>query len=404
MRAGLMLEGLAQRFDVYLFVVPVAGGSVEVPDFIRELTIRVSVASLRDVIDPLADLIDRIDDAAERRSQISGYSLPWAARFSKMASAQLAIALVEDIRVDMLYVMRLYMAPLGAQILRLMKPMSPVALLDLDEDDAQVHERIAGLRELRGDAVAAQADRVQAAKYETCAAVVLPKFSAILVSSKDEARRFSTRHTRVRIEAVANGYVPAPFRAGKICMYGRNAQPLRLLFVANLGYFPNEDAADQLIRAVVPEIRQRGTDVHLDVVGPTSSADIFRNEIEKGSYVAIHGKVDNLRDWYAQADIAVMPLRAGGGTRIKILEAFSYGVPVVSSSIGAEGIDAENGKHLLCADSAIDFASACLRLAADRALAAALVANAKELLFLNYTPERVHAKLDSIIDSLPFEG
>ena len=82
---------------------------------------------------------------------------------------------------------------------------------------------------------------------------------------------------------------------------------------------------------------------------------------------------------YRQARVAVVPIRAGGGTRIKILEAFASGVPVVSTALGAEGLNVEDGVHLLIADTPDAFAAACVRLARDEGLRARIIPAARQL-------------------------
>jgi polysaccharide biosynthesis protein PslH len=401
MRAGLVLEGLARRFDVYLFVVPVSGGSLEAPDFVRELTVGVNILSLRDGLDPLAMLIEQIVDPIERQRQRFAYPRPWAARFSGMAAAQQATAFVADVAIDVIHVMRLYLAPLGLQIRRIVKPSIPAAVLDLDDDDARVQERVAELHRLRGDIKEAEFQRAEAAKYAACAAGVLDSFDLVLMSSEDDARRLAASYPATRFESLPNAYPGDPDRSRTPRIGRGDRGPVRLLFVANLGYFPNTDAAEGLIGDVLPALRERGGNIHLDIVGPGASAGMrHQAKTSVNCHVAIRGEVESVAPWYAQADIAVVPLRAGGGTRIKILEAFAYGVPVVSTELGAEGLNTVAGRHLLLADNAADFASACLRVAADAVLAENLAANARELLRLNYTPDRVHAKMDAIVDDL----
>jgi len=103
--------------------------------------------------------------------------------------------------------------------------------------------------------------------------------------------------------------------------------------------------------------------------------------------------VDDPAPLYAAADLAVVPIRAGGGTRIKILEAFALGIPVVSTRLGAEGIEALDGVHLLLADDAPAFAAACVRLKNDPDTAAALARRAALLVAENHGTERINAAL-----------
>ena len=95
--------------------------------------------------------------------------------------------------------------------------------------------------------------------------------------------------------------------------------------------------------------------------------------------VRLAGRVPAVAACYASAAVVVVPLRAGGGTRIKILEAFAYRRPVVSTSIGAEGLAARDGQEILIADTPAEFAHACVRLIGDRELAEQLSRNAFDL-------------------------
>ena len=103
----------------------------------------------------------------------------------------------------------------------------------------------------------------------------------------------------------------------------------------------------------------------------------------------VHADVACAAPFYEQADAAVVPLRAGGGTRIKLLEAFAHGVPVVSTSVGAEGLDVEAGRHLLIADDPAGLADACRRLMEEPGLADRLRAEALRLVAARYATGRV---------------
>jgi glycosyltransferase involved in cell wall biosynthesis len=95
--------------------------------------------------------------------------------------------------------------------------------------------------------------------------------------------------------------------------------------------------------------------------------------------VEITGQVEDVRPYLSRAKVAVVPLWSGGGTRLKVLEAFAAGRPVVSTTIGAEGIDARDGEHLLLADSPEAFAEAIVRVLVDDALAAGLGSAGRQL-------------------------
>jgi glycosyltransferase involved in cell wall biosynthesis len=100
--------------------------------------------------------------------------------------------------------------------------------------------------------------------------------------------------------------------------------------------------------------------------------------------VEVVGPVPDLAQWYRNATLVVVPLRAGGGTRIKLLEALSYRRPVVSTRLGAEGLDVIDGEHVLLADRAHHFARQCLRLMADPVLAQRLGKLGRALIEASY--------------------
>jgi glycosyltransferase involved in cell wall biosynthesis len=161
-----------------------------------------------------------------------------------------------------------------------------------------------------------------------------------------------------------------------------------LLLVGTFGCYANRDAAFFLCRDVLPALRRfTGKQIQINLVGSGGAKAL--SELALNPAIKIHDYVEDLRPFYSQADAAVVPLRAGGGTRIKILEAFAHGVPVISTRMGAEGIRATDGQHLLLADDAEGFARACLRVKESRELACGLVVRASALLHERYVPARI---------------
>jgi len=110
--------------------------------------------------------------------------------------------------------------------------------------------------------------------------------------------------------------------------------------------------------------------------------------------------VASLAPYYAAARMAVVPIRAGGGSRIKILEAFAHGRPVIATRLGAEGLGVVDEQHLLIADTAEDFAASARRLLADTALAERLVYQARALVEQRYALERVVSAIEKTIEPL----
>jgi glycosyltransferase involved in cell wall biosynthesis len=162
-----------------------------------------------------------------------------------------------------------------------------------------------------------------------------------------------------RVSLLPNGvdcthYVPRP------------ASPeLRLVFIGCLAYPPNTSAVAYFLEHVWPALRYSG--LHFQVIGSGSSAPLDPL-LKDQPMVSLHLNVPDERPYFDHNAIVVVPLWAGGGSRIKILTALAMGCPVVSTTIGAEGLDLQNGRHLLLADSSEAMQTAIQRLVRDDAL------------------------------------
>ena len=162
-------------------------------------------------------------------------------------------------------------------------------------------------------------------------------------------------------------------------------QPPAVLFVGTMFYKPNQQAADFLAHEVFPRVRERIADATCHIAGKTwphvDYSDLHRPE--RGVYM--HGFVPDVRPYMARSQILVAPLFIGSGTRIKILEAMATGTPVVSTAIGAEGIDYTDGENIVIADSAADIAAAIVDLLNDRQRCARIGAAGRRLVERQYT-------------------
>ncbi len=139
-----------------------------------------------------------------------------------------------------------------------------------------------------------------------------------------------------------------------------------VLFFGLLGTVPNVDGVMYFLREIWPRIAAARPDARFVVVGANPAPAI---QAHAGPGVTIVGPVDDLRPHLAAAAVVVVPLRLGSGTRLKILEAWAMARPVVSTALGAEGLDCVPGRHLLIADDPADFASAVLRILREPGLA-----------------------------------
>jgi glycosyltransferase involved in cell wall biosynthesis len=152
---------------------------------------------------------------------------------------------------------------------------------------------------------------------------------------------------------------------------GVSPKPNSLVFTGSMDWLPNEDAIRYFTEQIMPFIRQSVPDVTLTVVGRDPYPALWELS-KRDPAVIVTGRVDDVRPYIESAAVYVVPLRIGGGTRLKIFEAMAMGKAVVSTTIGAEGLPVSNGVELLLADSTQGFARAVIRLLTDRDFATEL--------------------------------
>jgi glycosyltransferase involved in cell wall biosynthesis len=158
--------------------------------------------------------------------------------------------------------------------------------------------------------------------------------------------------------------------------------PPVLLFVGTLSYAPNVDAVQFFSSRVLPLIRRRIPTIRFHIVGGDPPPAIRR--LHDGERIIVTGRVPSVEPYLAQADTVIAPIRFGGGSRIKILEALAHRVAVVTTTMGAEGLTVESGRHLLIADTASAFSDACLTALTDPGLRARLTHEGHRLVTTNY--------------------
>jgi sugar transferase (PEP-CTERM/EpsH1 system associated) len=171
--------------------------------------------------------------------------------------------------------------------------------------------------------------------------------------------------------------------------------PNRIVFTGRIGYRPNLDAVLHFAREILPIVHRRRPDVVFTIVGAEIPRSVRRLASPR---IEVVGPVEDMRPYWQQAAVAVVPIRFGGGTRLKVVEAMAMGKAVVSSSVGCEGILLEPGEHLLVADSPDDFAGAVLRLLDDPELRDDLGRRARQLVETEYGWPRLAASLDRVLE------
>jgi glycosyltransferase involved in cell wall biosynthesis len=168
-----------------------------------------------------------------------------------------------------------------------------------------------------------------------------------------------------------------------------------LIFPGALTYEANFDAMDFFLRAVFPLIQAQRPSTTLRITGRTDGVPLHRLPLNGG--VILTGYLTDVRPAVAQSQVCVVPLLAGGGTRLKILEAMALGTPVVSTSKGAEGLEAIPGKDILVADDPAGFAGTVLRLLGDESLRTKLAANGRKLVRERYEWDHIGKELERFL-------
>jgi glycosyltransferase involved in cell wall biosynthesis len=160
---------------------------------------------------------------------------------------------------------------------------------------------------------------------------------------------------------IPNGVDTEFFTPGPDGCSPRN-QPVHLVFTGAMDYLPNADGLRWFFRSVMPELDRVLSHYKLTIVGKNPPADLLARE--RPGRIEFTGRVEDVRPYSRLADVFVVPLRIGGGTRLKVLEALAMQVPVVSTRLGAEGLDLSDGVHLRLADDSSAMAQAIAELCA----------------------------------------
>jgi glycosyltransferase involved in cell wall biosynthesis len=222
-------------------------------------------------------------------------------------------------------------------------------------------------------------------------------FDYVTVVSVKEKENISSVIPANKIEIIENGVDCIEFPYKKM-----EATENKIIFTGPLFYFANYDAISYLIKDVYPLIQTKVRDVKLEVIGDKRNVDL--KELEVDSSISFQGKVEDIKPYFYKSKVCIVPLRIGGGTRFKILTAMALGVPVISTSKGAEGLEVTSGENMLIADNPKDFADAVIRLLQDNELARKLAANARKLIEDKYDWNKIFQKYDIILEDIKTKG
>jgi polysaccharide biosynthesis protein PslH len=266
----------------------------------------------------------------------------------------------------------------------------PRTLLDSHNVDTQRIASMAAALWPRPRGVLARIQQRPVRRHEQRAAASVAR---VLAVSDDDARWFE-RVAPGRVSVVANGVDTKRIQPREGIGAGGP-----VLFVGSMDYGANADAAHVLLEEIAPRLRHPGARIAL--VGALPPPQLRAAAEAAPVPVEVTGRVDEIGPWFADSRLLAVPLRMGGGTRLKILEAMAHALPVVTTSLGCAGLDVAHGRDVIVADDPGDFARWVDRLLTDDELAAAIGSQGRETVRRDYDWSAIGDALQAAVRALP---
>ena len=366
-RVHHLVEGLAVRHSVTVLCGAMPGDE----QVVRRLRSRCRVLTVA---------ATRPSRLAKRAAQALALARGGSWEWGHLHSAAMESALHSVMARDRFDVVQLESCRMGTLSL----PGGIPVVVDEHNVESELLQRTAAVESSPGRRAYARAEAVRLGRAESD---LWRRCAGCAVTSERDAAAIRREAPGVPVEVVHNGVDVVAWRPAPL----PEAGPPHLVFTGTMNYRPNTDAAVHLVRDILPLLRLRMPQVRVTICGQDPPAAV---RSLAGPGVVVTGRVDDVRPVVASADVVVVPLRIGAGTRLKVLEAMAAGRPVVSSSLGCEGIDVIPGRHVLVADGVATFAAAVNQAVQDRALAAELAGAGRALVERRYSWEAAVRRLE----------
>jgi len=202
---------------------------------------------------------------------------------------------------------------------------------------------------------------------------------SVIAVSEADARMMERDYGVAKVHDIPTGVEVDFFKPSNTA----SVRPHSLVFTGSMDWLPNEDAMRYFIDDILPLVRRNIPDIHLTIVGRNPYPSLLELA-KKNPALTVTGRVDDVRPYIEDAAAFIVPIRIGGGTRLKIYEAMAMEKPVISTTIGAEGLPLHDAAELLIADDARTFAEAVVKVLSDPELANQLGASAAQLVRQNF--------------------
>ena len=232
----------------------------------------------------------------------------------------------------------------------------------------------------------------QLRKYERYERAVMHGASRVVAVSREDAALLKERFGVSGAVVVDNGVDVKYFALGAAA---RSPNPKQILFLGSLDWRPNLDAIDVLLARVMPQVLAAEPEARLSIVGRNPPPALIRR-LRREPNVDLHADVEDVRPYLARSAVMAVPLRIGGGSRLKILEAIAAGLPVVSTRIGCEGLIFEAGRDLSVVESEDQMAAALVETIRNPARAAAMVRSGRTVIDAHYDWSRLADRLEQV--------
>ncbi len=232
--------------------------------------------------------------------------------------------------------------------------------------------------------------RQQWHKFERFERRIFQEATRVVAVTEEDARLVREQFGMPRVDVVENGIDRASFESVKVC---RHTQ--RILFLGSLDWRPNLDALELLLDRIFPDVLRQEPTTELCIVGRSPPAWLAER-VRAARQVTLHGDVADVRPFLGECGALAVPLRIGGGSRLKILEALACGLPVVSTRIGAEGLTLRPGHDLVVVEEPEEMAAALVRCLRAPEEAARMAAEGRRVVLERYDWDALAGKLERV--------
>jgi len=346
-RAYYVLRHLAQQHHITLVSFVRASDTAESIAHLREFCTAVHTAPM-----PRSTMLDAVHLL---RSLVSGQPFI-IARDSVAAMRRLLTQLLDDSAFDAVHADQLWMAPYALWAQQIAgQNASPKTVLDQHNAVYMIPQRLArGERNpLKQGLLALETRKMRRYEIDTCR-----RFDEVVWVTQDDVDAVQKQTAAV---IPNSGIIPICGAPGEVPVVQRAPQARRVTFLGGLHYPPNAQGVLWFARHVFPQVLAQAPDAVLTVIGKQPPAALHALGIPPAN-LEVTGFVDDLKGYLQETAAFIVPLQAGGGMRVKILDAWTWGLPIVSTTVGAEGIETCDGQTMLIGDAPDEFARATIEL------------------------------------------